>query len=201
MPLDVPALLAEPTAPAELTAPTATAEQVLRVPPAVSRAPALPAEHTASPSPHHKNPAYPLCAQDRMIINTMSDFLRNIHDPFSRAQAHSMLRSVLILMVMVPEAPAFLQTNENLGPGLFLAMFDMAENIRRVPDDPRRQAYLATVFCAIVSRLDSEYPTDPCAFYMSHFVLKLSVKRVPLASCDTSSSFAHRSRVNKYKVV
>ncbi len=39
--------------------------------------------------------------------------------------------------MMIPEAATFFQTNENLGPSIFFAMLDMAENIRRGPDEPR----------------------------------------------------------------
>ncbi len=46
-------------------------------------------------------------------------------------------------MVRVPEAATFLQINENFGPGLFIDMLDMAKNMRRVPDESRRRAYLA----------------------------------------------------------
>ncbi len=95
----------------------------------------------------------------------MAIFLRSIRDPFSRTQAHATLRSILILMAMVPHAAAFLRVNDHLGPSLFVAMLDMTENIRNVPDDARRRSYLATVFCAVATRLD-----DPRAFHMAQFV-------------------------------
>ncbi len=93
----------------------------------------------------------------------MVNFVRDIDDPYSRAQAHAIVRSLLVIMVMIPEAAASLKVNDNFG-------LDMAENIRRVPDEPRRRAYLATFFRAIVARLDPEYPSDPRSFYMSCFV-------------------------------
>ncbi len=97
----------------------------------------------------------------------MVDLIRDIYDPFGLAQAHAIIRSLLFLMVVIPEAAAFLSVNENSGPSLFAAMLDMAENLLRVPYEPCRRAYLATVICAIVVRFNPPYPTDPPAFYVS----------------------------------
>lgn len=100
---------------------------------------------------------YVLIARDRVIMNSVVNFIRGIRDPFIRAQAHSMLRSLLVLMVKVPEAATFLQENETLGPSLFIAMLDMADNIRRVPNESRRRAYLDAVLRTIVAWLDPKY--------------------------------------------
>ena len=81
-----------------------------------------------------------------------------------------MLRSILILTVMVPHAAAFLQVNDHLEPSLFVAMLDMAENIRNVPDESHRRSYLATVFCTVAARLAPGYPDDPRAFHMAQLV-------------------------------
>ena len=118
----------------------------------------------------------PLCARDRFIISAMANFLWSIRDPCTRAQAHDVLRSILILIVIVRNAAAFLEMNNHLGPSLFVAMLDIAGNILYVPEEPRRRAYLATFFCAIVARFDSGYPDDPSAFNMAQFVSILRVE-------------------------
>ena len=81
-----------------------------------------------------------------------------------------MLRSILILIVMVPNAAVFQELNDHLGPSPFVAMLDMAGNIPNVSDEQRRRAYLATVLCAIIARLDPRYPDDPRPFNMAQFV-------------------------------
>ncbi len=72
------------------------------------------------------------------MINAMENFLRNTRDPFIRAKVHAMLRSILILIVMVPCATTFLQANDHLGPSLFVATLDMGENIRSIPNEECR---------------------------------------------------------------
>ncbi len=75
-------------------------------------------------------------------------------------------------MVIFLKTVAFLHANENLEPSLFAAILDMADDRCLVPDKKRRLAYLATVFCAIIARIDPAYPIDPRDFYMSSFILK-----------------------------
>ena len=87
--------------------------------------------------------------------------------------------------MMIPEAATFFQTNENLGPSIFFAMLDMAENIRRGPDEPRWRAYIAIVLCAIVARIHPEYHTDQRALYMSCFVWKFDGARVSINELGT----------------
>ncbi len=99
----------------------------------------------------------------------MEAFLRGIRDPFTRDQAHAMLQSILILVVMVPNAAVFLEVNDHLVPNLFVARLDMAGNIRNVSDEQHSRAYIATVFCAIVARLDPGYPDDPRASHIAQF--------------------------------
>ena len=90
-----------------------------------------------------------------------------------------------------------MRLNEYLGPSLFVAMLDMAENIRRVPDEPRRRAYVATVFCAILPRLYSAYPHDPRAFHISNFAWNLSVVCVTLREPPYIIVLWYHSWINK----
>ncbi len=124
----------------------------------------------ATASHHSENRMYLLRARDRVVVIAMANFLMSVGDPFTRAQAHAMLRSIPILMVMVPHAAAFLPVNDHFGPSLFVAMLDMAANIRSVPDEARRRSYLATFFCSVTARLAPGYPDDPHAFHMALFV-------------------------------
>ncbi len=80
------------------------------------------------------------------MINTVVIFLREICQPFARAQAHRILNSILVIIEMVLEAAAFLHKNVNLELSLFLAVLEMAVKICLVPDKSRRRAYLASVF-------------------------------------------------------
>ncbi len=57
----------------------------------------------------------------------MVDFFRDIRDTFAFTQANAVIRSILTLMVIVLEAVSFLQRNDNIGYGLFVAVLDMAE--------------------------------------------------------------------------
>ncbi len=145
--------------------------------PTVPAVPEVPVEQAvqdvgavATASHRGENRMYPLIARDRVVVNAMANLLRSIEDPFNRVQAYAMLRSILILMVMVPHAAAFLQVNDHLGPSLFVGMLDMAENIRNVPAVARHRSYLATVSCAVAARLAPEYPNDPRAYHMAQFV-------------------------------
>ncbi len=148
--------------------------------PALAEAPVEPetdgAGTVSTAGDHGENPPYPLCARDRVIMNAMANFLRSIRVSFTRAQAHAMLRSILILMVIVPNTAVFLELNDHLGPSQFVTMLDMAGNIRNVPEEPRLRSYLVTDFCAIVARLDPAYPNDPRAFHMAQFVSILRVE-------------------------
>ena len=147
------------------------------VAPAVPAVPEMPVEQAvpdvgtvATESHHGENRMYPLSARDIVVANSMPNFVRNIGDPFTRAQAHAMLRSILILMVMVPFAAALLQVEDRLGPSLFVTILDIAENVHNVPDKARRRSHLATVFCAAAAHLAPGYPDDPRAFHMAQFV-------------------------------
>ncbi len=124
-------------------------------------------ENGSNSKPYIENRMYPLSARDRVVVNNMAKFLRSIRNPLTRAQVHDMLRAILILMIMFPYAVSLLQENDNLGPSPFIAILDMAENIRNLPDEGRRRWYLATVSIAVAALLDPEYPDDLRAFLMA----------------------------------
>ncbi len=86
--------------------------------PAAPFVPAVPAEPveqavpdvgTAATASHHgEDHMYPLCARDCVGINEMAKFFRSIQNLFTRAQVHTLIRSILILMAMIRHAAAFL---------------------------------------------------------------------------------------------
>ncbi len=79
-------------------------------------------------------------------------------------------------MMVITEAAAFLEVNENLGPSLFVAMLDMASNIRPVPNESHRLTDLT-----ILARHDPEYPNHSRAFYMSCFAWNFGAASVPVS--------------------
>ncbi len=114
--LDVPAppaIPATPIAQVTPTAPVAAATLAVPVPPAAPIAMGAPMGPVVPvvPTGHHvENPVHPLCDRDRVIINSMVNFVRDIDDPYARAQAHAIVRSRLVIMVMIPRSCCILES-------------------------------------------------------------------------------------------
>ncbi len=83
-----PAILAVHVVPAASAVLNTLEDSVAPAAPAISTALVPP---VASAGYHIENLFHPLCARDRVIINFMAHFIRDIHDPFASALAHALI--------------------------------------------------------------------------------------------------------------
>ncbi len=103
--------------------------------------------------------------RDRVIINSMVNFLKGVRDPYIREHTFYLLRSTLLLMVEVPTAATYLRENEDEGPPIFVWLLDMATNIRRTSEGSCCKAYLDTIFKRLVGGLNPDYKSKPSALH------------------------------------
>ena len=64
--------------------------------------------------------SFELHIRDRVIVNSMVNFLKGVRDGYICEHAFFLLRSTFCLMVDVPTAAPYLRENENEGPPIFV---------------------------------------------------------------------------------
>ena len=80
---------------------------------------------------------FELHIRDRVIVNSMVNFLKGVLDAYISEHAFLLLRSTLTLMLDVPTTAAYLQENENDGRPIFVWLLDTAANIHRTSEGSR----------------------------------------------------------------
>ena len=108
---------------------------------------------------------FELHIRDRVIINSMVNFLKGVRDQYIRKHNFFLLRPTLLLIVEVHTAVTYLQVNEDVGPPIFVWLVDMASNIRRTSEGSLHIAYLDTIFRRLENGLNPDYKSEPSALH------------------------------------
>ena len=99
-----------------------------------------------------------LIEKERFLLTPIVNFIKAVRDPFIQQQVDAVIRYILEFIVRAPSIEDFIHGPSFLEPKIILNLLNLSEEIRNDPNDFRCNAYIKTVFNAIVDWLEPQYP-------------------------------------------